>query len=502
MNLTTDGWIPVVTERQETILASLNDIYKHAKDYCDLALNPPQRISVMRLLICITQAALHGPKDEADWMKCESSIISESLKYLAKHHDKFELYGNKPFLQVKGLTANEKKTLDKLDFSSPSTSTLFEHEAASELIRPRTSAWKALNILTLLNFHTTGKVGQAIWNNKNYNHSTYPTPCIGLTHSFIKGENLLETIYLNLLTEEEVNNMPNGKWGSPVWEQFPKTENDSALIKNATETYLGRLVPFSRLILLEEQGTQCIIGPTPETIKFKGVPYFREPSTTVVLNEKDQACCMEMNSNKHIWRDLASVLAISASLDKGAPLTLRKVNKLASYIKKNSVDFWVGGLELGGQAAKLHDMAEWNLCIPLSFFQTGTLDSYSKGVDLAENAEKHLENSVLEYYKIIVVKYRKILDIQSLKSLKSKARIDYWQTLDNQYQVLIDIVANGKSLDDEWSKIVYSAMCSAFDYACPHETPRQIQAYAQAKALLKLKKSTNTVQLATSDTSS
>lgn len=471
MNLITDGWIPVVTDEGQTRLVGLKELYENSRDFRDLALNPPQRISVMRLLICITQAALNGPENEADWLKCEDRIIPESLKYLEKHMDKFDLYGEKPFLQVAELTANETKSLDKLEFSSPSASTLFEHEAVGEINRNRNNIWKALNLLTLLNFSIPGKVGQAIWNGANNNFETDSAPCIGHAHGFIKGENILKSIFCNLITKDESSKLPNGKWGVPVWDCFPESDNDSKALDNASQTYLGRLVPFSRLILLKEDETKCIIGPTPKSIEFTGPPAYREPSTTIILNKKNEPYCMKINPDKHIWRDLGSVLLISATVNNGAPLAFRKINKLSGFIQDHFIDLWVGGL--ANNKGKLLDIIEWNLSIPLSFFQDGTLDIYSKGVELADNGAKILENAISKYCKIM-----------DISSLKPKARTHYWQSLDNNYKILIGSVADGKSID-EWNKKINSAMRSAFEYACPHETARQIQAYAQAMFVLK-----------------
>jgi len=75
--------------------------------------------------------------------------------------------------------------------------------------------------------------------------------------------------------------------------------------------------------------------------------------------------------------------------------------------------------------------------------------------------------------------------------LSSKAKINYWQILDNSYQVLFDTVNNNASLDGEWRKRIFSAMNSAFRYACPSNTPRQIQAFSQAQGFLRIKKIEN-----------
>ncbi|RLB87333.1 MAG: type I-E CRISPR-associated protein Cse1/CasA, partial [Deltaproteobacteria bacterium] len=116
MNLIGDPWIPVIFEEGVTRLVSLQELYEKAEVIRDLILNPPQRISVMRLLICISQAALDGPTDEDDWLSCRELIIPESLKYLEARRGKFELFGEQPFLQVKDLDPIDNATLDKLDF--------------------------------------------------------------------------------------------------------------------------------------------------------------------------------------------------------------------------------------------------------------------------------------------------------------------------------------------------------------------------------------------------
>jgi len=63
MNLVSDPWIPVVMLDKTPRLVSLNEVFRDGETIADLAANPCQRIALMRLLICIAQAALDGPKD-------------------------------------------------------------------------------------------------------------------------------------------------------------------------------------------------------------------------------------------------------------------------------------------------------------------------------------------------------------------------------------------------------------------------------------------------------
>ena len=502
MNLITGDWIPVLFNNRVQKDVGLRELYEKSREIRDLVLNPPQRISVMRLLICITQAALDGPENEKDWLECESYIPEKSIKYLDERMDLFNLYGKKRFMQFDRLVANEWKPLDKLDFSSPSASTLFEHNASSEFVRERNDAWKAINLITLLNFHTTGKVGQSILDEVNLNHPTFPTLCIGHSHTILKGDNLLETIHLNLLTQKEVSNLPNGKWGKPAWDYFPASATDIEAIGNATRTYLGRLLPLSRLILLDQsqESTKCIIGPTPKTIEYEQLPSFREPSTTVLIGKTNNLYYLRISSERHIWRDLGSVLFLSST--SGAALTLNKTSIISGESNNKTIDVWVGGLELGEQAAKLNDMVEWNLSLPLNLLGESVLLKYQKGVEKAVVCEGVLKRAVSVYLeKFGYDKFQKDArggftkkskkDWETREKILSKAALKYWQFLDNKYQVLIDTSCDDtdtKTIEGDWRNLIYDAMNHAYETACPHETPRQIQAFVIGKRNLHIGK--------------
>ena len=74
MNLTTDAWIPIVWNDGKPGTVSLREAFERGHEIQDLALRPHERIALMRLLICIAQAALDGPRDYADWKACRPRI--------------------------------------------------------------------------------------------------------------------------------------------------------------------------------------------------------------------------------------------------------------------------------------------------------------------------------------------------------------------------------------------------------------------------------------------
>lgn len=152
MNLTTDPWIPAVRADGARDLFSLQDLFASARELNDLAVKPHERIALMPLLLCITQAALDGPADEAAWERCEPIIQPRVRAYLEKWHDAFELFGQgNRFLQLPNLQpgkdTDEGNPATKLDLalSTGNNSTLFDTRAGEN--RTVISARAALNLL-------------------------------------------------------------------------------------------------------------------------------------------------------------------------------------------------------------------------------------------------------------------------------------------------------------------------------------------------------------------
>jgi len=486
MNLIKDPWIPVVMPEGDGKKLSLSDTLSRSEKIADLEATPPQRVALMRMLICVVQAALDGPEDMAAWETCKDRIISESLSYLEHWQEKFELRGDAPFMQISDLTVEpgKDKTLDMLDcrLSSGNNSALFDQGASPEG-RNFSDPEIALHLITFLNFSTGGKVGQAQWNQKKYSDATFAAPCIKWAHTFVMGNTLLDTLFFNLLCKEDefgISNFPNGEWGKPVWEQFPESVEDTTAFENAGRTYLGRLVPLSRFIKLESND-RCIIGPTHKAFKIEQLPSFREPSTTVKANNKSgDLFYLPLSSEKHMWRELGAVLSFKTSDEGrgGAPALGKFLNAADA---SGRVEIWVGGLETGAQAAKLSDMLEWRFRLPLSLLDTGRLSQYKAGVSLAEKAEWALSESVKACFKDLNMDPR-VIPV-------SKAKTLFWSSLDRLYPVLFKTAVDEyKALSDHWYKEVRSAMEQAYSLVCPHETPRQIQAYTKGLERLRLKK--------------
>ncbi len=482
MNLITDPWIPVLFENGDAKPVGLEQLYRDAETIRDLNVNPPQRIALMRLLLCITQAALDGPENEDDWKTCRERIIPESLDYLSTRNDKFELYGDAPFLQVKALKETNNAVIDKLDFglAAGNNATLFDHEAIHDG-REHSDAWKTLMLLTYQCFSPGGKIGQTEWAGSlslPKNGTSEHSPCLESSpiHLILRGENLLQTIRLNLLTKRQVAELPNSSWGIPLWDRFPKNQTDESAVETV-RSYLGRLVPLSRGILMEKEKRQMTLV---NGLAYPKLPEGREPMLSVVMKgtgKQQRVGYVNLSLVRHIWRELGSLLCLRSTANGGGALSLKNCSALDV---NETVDFWTGGLV--ADKGKILDTAEWNFTIPVSMLGDVEMKKYSDGVARAGAGEWGVKSAVKSYSK-------------NLKSesggYSRKATVHYWSTLDSSYQMLVDIASDKDRNLNDWRALLQTAMEAAFEQACPHETPRQIKAFVAAKKLLTIKEKKN-----------
>ena len=216
MNLTTEPWMPIVWADGKPGTVSLCQVFERGENIRDLAVRPHERIAVMRLLLCVAQAALDGPADKDDWKTCRSKIAPAALDYLKRWHQSFELLGNGPrFLQVEGLKKpagkdddEEGNSVSKLDLAlaTGNNSTLFDNGGGAE--REFNTARLALGALTFQCFSPGGRIGVAEWHKTPTpgKGSSDHAPCIvgSMLHAVVRGENLLDTTHLNLMTKDQV----------------------------------------------------------------------------------------------------------------------------------------------------------------------------------------------------------------------------------------------------------------------------------------------------------
>ena len=481
MNLTLDPWIPVLRQDGNQRLVSITEAFACAETIRDISAKPHEKIALLRLLICIAQAALDGPKDFNDWETCMAAIPKAAQEYLVKWRESFELFGEgQRFLQVPGLRMGkedaEGNPATKLDITlaTGNGATIFDNAGGSD--RPLCAARLALALLTFQCFSPGGRIGVAKWNGTDTPGagSSNHAPCIpsGMLHTFIVGGNLLETLHWNLLNKEEGSDLGGGGWGKPVWEEPVSALSDKVAIANAVHSYLGRMVPLSRAIRLTPEGRSIVLG---NGLDYPLYPIFREPAATLV-ERKEGPGILGVSLGRSLWRQLSAITVKRRS----------RTDKLSGSLALNNLvgteaaTLWIGALAT--DKAKIEDVVEAAYDIPAEMFRDSGRKLYEAGVALADVWSQALSFSVKAYASALKLE----------PPPYDRARQRFWTAIEQHVPILLRLAGKPEDVgplpESGWGHLVRTTAQEAYEATCPHQTPRQIEAYAIGRQQLHLTK--------------
>lgn len=477
-NLVEDPWIPVLWTEGAQSLVGLREAFARASEIADLSAAPHERISLIRLLVCIAQAALRAPETSYDWPGWGDDLDVAAHRYLDQWRDRFDLFcDGQRFLQVPIKANGEAVAASKLvpHLASGNNPTLFDHSGGTD--RPMAPASLALALLTFQNFYPlygAGYKGKGTCVDSN------------MVHTVLGGESLKDTILLNCLDLKMIaEHFRNEGIGRPIWELDPGDE--SAVV---TESYLARLVPRHRNLRLLDDGTGFHL--VKQALSYPTYDAAIEPSATVTVRKRgsqETLALLSARLNRSLWRDLHAVAALreSSADERRGPLVLR--SHLDAH-GEGEVSLWLGAL-VTDLKAKIHDTVESSFTVPHRLFSQPGQHRYERGASYAEDMSKRLYGAVR--------RYSSALSHESAPT--DAAQRSFWNALDQRSSLLLGLLEGiGTDADplgardfgerddtgalDPWSEAVARAARSAYEATCPRETPRQLQAYAAGLRVL------------------
>lgn len=480
-NLIDDPWIPVrwADGRKEQPLVALSEAFRESPSIAGLACAPHERVALTRLLVCAAQAALGAPPSPHHWHGWGADMAARVPEYLAKWRHRFDLFGYGPrFLQARIPTTKEPVPSGKLvpHFATGNNPTAFDH--AGEESREFPSAALALALLTFQAFYPLYGAG---YKGKG--------PCVdgNMVHTILTGGCLAETILLNCLDQHTISSaFP--ETGRPVWEIG---ESDSKTLAASTRSYLGRLVPQHRSVLLtDDRRSFHIVQAGTEYPTFEAA---LEPSATVCVRKKptgDERYLLPGRLDRSLWRDLHAVVVLGEAGTDGrrAPLVLQ------SHLLHETPTpwtLWLGSLVTDFKA-KILDTLEAAFTLPQTLLSPAGQSRYEQGVIFADEIGKRLWSAVRT----------SAVAMKCEDAPTDAAQRHYWHALDRNSQVLMALLENmftpddplasgkfgerqGDTPADPWTRAVFAAAESAYAAVCPRATPRQLQAYTAGLRVLR-----------------
>lgn len=475
-NLVENPWIPVRLEKDgRHKLLGLEELFRDAKSIKDLDCAPHERISLLRLLVCITHAALGAPEFPEEWDDFGAALAEKVPAYLQKPEIKphFNLLGDGPrFLQVAMTKTKQAPLLEFLEFKFANGPVFLDHDVGIPKKMPPHSL--ALNLLCFQNFFIGGGMGPAKNGGVMGNG-----PSLKFLHTYLIGPNLLETIVLNCLLREHVQD-----FGTPPWVSSPEA---------SASQFLRRLAPMPCQVWLRETDLWIKQGmeyPLEEGTGENRRLLYRDPYGTL-QNRNDKIGLLRADISKSLWRDVHLFMEIKQVVRNGESAAPRNVLSHAESLQKSGVTFWVGEL-IKGEKAVVVDAIESSFTIPWSMFQEESRSRYRAGVEFSESQSNTLAQAVDEYMASLAdspdrkkkAKQRRHADI---------AQHRFWHTLDRESPLLLKLAVDPSTLaytekGNPWGDLVRAAAREAYEATCPRQTPRQIQAFAEGLKKLSIPK--------------
>ena len=475
-NLVEEPWIPVAGKG----LVSLATIFSDAT-LSALGGNPVQKIALTKLLLAIVQTA-YTPKDDEDWQTLGAAgMAKKALAYLNAKKDLFWLYGEKPFLQIPGINKAEITSFGSVQthVATGNTTVLTQTQAETAL----SDADKALLVVQLMGFGLGGKKAdntivlspgyQGKCNAKGKPSTAKPGPSIGFLgflHSFLQGTNLPESLWLNLITEENIKELkmfPLG-FGAVPWEKMPQGEDcqQAQALKNS---YVGRLIPLSRFILLAENGMHYSEG-----IAHPGYAGGVVDASVAVDFSAAKPKALWVDPDKRPWRQLSALLSFMGNEGAFDCLQLRLGIPRAKKALLE-IGIWSGGLRVSSNAGEqyvsgLNDFVESELCLKTAYLgdiwfgnlkgEMGELDTLSKTVYATTTA----------FFKA-----------QKADGTDQAAQASnlFWQLCERKFQELVNACGDNSGEEAKKFRRVFAGFANkAYDTYCPKDTARQLDAWA------------------------
>lgn len=468
-NLIDEKWIPVASVG----LCSIKDIFQ-MRGNSVLGGNPVQKISIIKLLLAIAQSA-YTPEDEDEMFAIGvDGLADRCLSYLEAKHDLFYLYGEKPFLQIpQAIEAAVQPFGAVLLEVSTGNSTVLSQ---LNIEKPITDADKAMLVVQQMGFGLGGKKADKpnilSFSDDKQKKSSKPGTFLGnfgFLYSFFYGKSIIETIWLNLFTKPEIEDMsvfPNGVGIAP-WESMPTT-TDGPVAEDLKKSLMGRMVPVSRFILLGESGLHYADGIFHPEYREGGF----DPAISIYRSEKNTKVLL-VDPNKRPWRMLTSMLSFLSVSNSNS----FNCAQLALHIERSRrhgvVDIWAGGLRVSSNSGEQYitgsnDFVESIIQIPPDILGSAWFSNLQGEMKILEEFSSIVYASCCGYFKALGA---------DNSNLAGHASESFWNQCGSHFQSLITACDNGDTLS--MRKKFARFATAAYEKHCPNTTARQMDEWVK-----------------------
>lgn len=360
-DLTCDKWLPVMRSDGTGDELSLREVFQQADALRRLVGEvPTQEFALMRLLLAILHDAIDGPNDVGEWQELwdDGLPVARVLAYLDTHRGRFDLlHPSEPFLQTADLRSagGEFTSLDRIVADVPNGTPFFTMRArgAERLTFAEATRW----LVHAHAYDTSGIKTGALGDPRVKGGKGYPqgVAWVGnLGGVMAEGENLRETLLLNLIAFDTVNLRSDLERDLPAWRRSPAGPREMDTIELSRRpagvrdlyTWQSRRVRFAH----DADGVHGVILAYGDTLDVAN-KHDREPMTgwrRSEAQEKKRGLAQvymprEHDPSRSAWRGLGALIA-------GRAGGSQQRAEAAAIVRPRILD-WVARLTVEGDLA-------------------------------------------------------------------------------------------------------------------------------------------------------
>lgn len=386
-DLIKEPWIPVLRGDGAEETVSLIEVFERASEFKEILGDiPTQSFAILRLCLAILHRSVGGPEDEDAWedlWEAPELPLDGIRGYLNRHRDRFDLFHpSAPFYQVAGLhtARDEVMGLERLIADVPTGDRrLFTNRAGAEL---RLSAAEAARWLVHVQaYDVSGIKSGAVGDSRVKNGKGYPIGvgwCGQLGGLSVAGEDLRETLLLNLIPRDQPALARFGPGDRPVWEAAPATAEAAPDLSSRPFGPLDLYTWQSRRVRLigDRSGVSAVLicngDPMAPQNRFPFEPMTAWRRSANQERQLKQVVYMPRwhDPSRALWRGLNAVLPTAAPRGKADDrpyVTAGTVEWAARVLEtKQRVSLHAIGMTYGAQSAVVTDVIDDRLVIPVA----------------------------------------------------------------------------------------------------------------------------------------
>ena len=462
-NLMDKEWIPCIMRDGSSCELGILETLLKADDIKEIFdPSPLVTAALHRLLLAILHCNF-GPASIEEWKTMwETGHFDRSIlqEYFDKWYSRFDLFDKEhPFYQIAEFGKRKWKWVEVNDLLPEMTRghnpTLFDH-TLDDSCAPLDVATAARNLIALQSFKLGGLSGLG----PNF----VDAPSARNILFLVQGENLSQTLMLNLVKYNEDEPIPSSDEDRPVWEQdhplnspLPKGYLDYL----TWQTLLLRLVPDSSGLRIV--GCEMALG---RNLKSHGNLF--DPAVAYRKDVKAAWFGLRFRENRVLWRDSTSLLRVASEENRPPQITQWLSLLVKRKVVEKSSIYRVDAYGLGSNQAKIDFWRHERLPLPLAYFADELLvEDLQTALKEGEEVRKVLRYALRGFARDMLAPEGNP-DKDAVTNLVDHLGAErlYWSRLETQFYYLLRELPNARNEAlDTWADTLRYTCWDCFEEA-------------------------------------